>query len=150
MAAAPRGPTAAVGYHLWRATTRWRRALAGRLADHELTPPQFFLLGSLFWLERNRAGAPTQRTLAERAGLDPMTTSQNVRALESRGVIERAADPDDARAYRLHLTRAGKKVAAAATAAARALDREFFAPLGGDRDHFIEQLDALAIDHEEE
>jgi DNA-binding MarR family transcriptional regulator len=51
--------------------------------------------------------------LAQRMQLDASTVSRHARQLEERGLIERADDPDDRRASRVHVTALGRKVLAA-------------------------------------
>lgn len=48
--------------------------------------------------------------LAEKAGLDPSTTSRRVSALVERGYLDRTPDPDDGRAHRIALTPEGRAV----------------------------------------
>ena len=142
------GPSDSLGFQLWHATTRWRRELARRLEPFELTPPQFFLLGSLHWLTRRAGETPSQARLAEHAGLDPMSTSQGVRALEERGLVRRRDAVADRRAFRLEVTAEGARVALAAIAVVREVDRRFFAPLE-DRDRFIGDLRRINDDEED-
>jgi DNA-binding MarR family transcriptional regulator len=126
-------PADSPGFLLWRATLRWQRLMAGTLRPLALTHVQFVLLASLWWLTSVEREAPTQRRLAEFAGTDPMMTSQVVRALETRGLIDRLADPTDARARRLGVTAAGAALAKQAISAVEAADRTFFAPATGRR-----------------
>src|SRR5207244_5965381 len=88
-------PEQSPGFLLWRATLSWQRRIRLALAPHELTHVQFVLLASLWWLEDHSLEAPTQASLAEQAGTDPMMTSQVLRKLETRGLLERAADARD-------------------------------------------------------
>jgi DNA-binding MarR family transcriptional regulator len=46
--------------------------------------------------------------LAERLGIDPPAVTRKVQQLEKVGLVSRSADPDDARASRLRLTREGR------------------------------------------
>src|SRR5438874_8270293 len=117
------------GFHLWQSTLRWQRALAEKLAPLGLTHGQFFLLDALRGLLRHGV-RPQQRAVAEAAGLDPMTASQVLRALEGRGLVARQRDPSDARARRLNLTAAGQRVHRRAANALAAVDRAFFRPAG--------------------
>ena len=137
------GPADSRGFQLWHATTHGRREVASRLEPFELTPPQFFLLGSLHWLTRRAGETPSQSRLAEHAGLDPMSTSQGVRALEARGLVRRRDAADDRRAFRLEVSAEGARVALAAIAVVREVDRRFFASLGGERARFIDDLRRL-------
>ena len=57
-------------------------------------------------------GAMRLSALGRRLGISPSTLSRNLQRLEERGLIERASDPDDARAAIASLTSAGEKTAA--------------------------------------
>jgi DNA-binding MarR family transcriptional regulator len=130
-----------VGYHLWHASLAWQQAIARALEPHGLTHVQFFLLGSLLWFGKQRK-SPKQRELARASGLDPMMTSQVLRALEQRGLVTRRDDPDDSRAWLLALTPAGKKAATEAAAAVRAAEARVFAHV--DRDELVRALQLVA------
>jgi DNA-binding MarR family transcriptional regulator len=108
-----------------------------------LTHVQFVLLATAWWLTQVARETPTQRRLAEQAGTDPMMTSQVLRTLETRGLVIRAADPDDSRARRLSVTTNGAKLARTAIAVVEAADDEFFAT-GGDRPALLRTLRRLA------
>ena len=107
-----------------------------------LTHVQFVLLASTWFLE-DRTGPPSQRELAEHAGTDAMMTSQVLRSLEAAGLVERHADPSDARIKRLTVTAAGRAAAARALAAVDAARHVFFGP-AGDRDDLVALLLTLA------
>ena len=100
---------------------------------------QFVLLASLWWLEEHDE-PPTQARLAEHAGTDAMMTSQVLRRLEARGLLDRRPDPGDARARRLALTAAGSGLTARALADVEAADEAYF---GDGRDAFVAALTAL-------
>jgi DNA-binding MarR family transcriptional regulator len=53
-------------------------------------------------------------------------TSQVVRRLEAKGLLERQVDPDDTRARRLHLTAEGQRLARRAIVAVEQADAQFF------------------------
>ena len=116
------------GLALWRVTNAWQRAIRAALAPHGLTHVQFVLLASLTWLESD--GPVTQRRLADHAVTDPMMTSQVLRALEQRALIQRAHHPDDKRAVAVTVTTAGAELANRANVAVEACDRAFFSRLG--------------------
>jgi DNA-binding MarR family transcriptional regulator len=117
------------------------------LTPHELTHVQFVLLASLWWLGDEDDQPPTQARLAAQAGTDPMMTSQVIRKLEARGLLERALDPTDSRARQLRLTATGRGLVARALADVEAADGEYFATLGSRRDAFLEALGALGVAH---
>jgi DNA-binding MarR family transcriptional regulator len=135
-------PGSSPGFLLWRVTLRWQRLMTTALRPFGLTHVQFVLLASLWWLSDVRHEAPSQRRLAEFSGTDAMMTSQVVRALEARGLVDRAADPQDSRARRLAVTPRGSELARSAVAAVEAADRNFFAA-AGDADRVLEMLRAL-------
>jgi len=128
---------------LWRATLAWQRRIRAALEPYELTHVQFVLLTSLWWLADHDDRPPTQARLAQHAGTDPMMTSQVTHKLEARGLLERAADPTDSRAWRLHLTVAGRNLVARALADVEAADSAYFAALGTHRGGFMRGLQKL-------
>jgi DNA-binding MarR family transcriptional regulator len=111
-----------------------------------LTHVQFVLLASLWWLEDHDDQLPTQARLAAQAGTDPMMTSQVLRKLEARGLLERALDTADTRARMLALTPAGRELTARALADVETTDSDYFAALGARRDEFVEALATLGVD----
>jgi DNA-binding MarR family transcriptional regulator len=116
------------GFLLWRVTNRWQAAVRAALAPLDLTHVQFVLLATLTYLETD--GPPvTQRALADYAATDPMMTSQVLRALESKGLVERRDHPVDRRARALAPTAAGIALANRAVAVVEHTDRAFFAAL---------------------
>jgi DNA-binding MarR family transcriptional regulator len=113
------------------------------LEPHQLTHVQFVLLASLWWLSDHGDEPPTQSRLAQQAGTDPMMTSQVIRKLETRGLVERTLDPADSRARRLRLTAAGRTLVARALADVEVADEEYFAALGPQREVFVQTLRIL-------
>ena len=122
-------PERSPGFLLWHVTLRWQRSIAAALTPLELTHVQFVLLASAWWLNEH-GHEPTQVALAEHAGTDVKMTSQVLRGLEAKGLVERAAHPSDGRARLLRVTRTGARLAPRAIAAVEAADAEFF----GDKD----------------
>jgi DNA-binding MarR family transcriptional regulator len=118
-------PSESPGFLLWRATLRWQRGISRALAPFDLTHVQFVLLAGTWWLNQ-KGERPTQVALARFAGTDPKMTSQVVRSLESKGLLEREVDSTDTRALRLSVTSRGKRLAPRAIAAVEQLDTEFF------------------------
>jgi DNA-binding MarR family transcriptional regulator len=121
-------PADSPGFLLWRATLRWQRLIAAALAPLELTHVQFVLLACTWWL--NQAGErPSQVEVARQAGTDVKMTSEVLRSLERKGLLDRRADGSDARARQVVVTRKGRALAPKAIAAVEAVDAEFFAPV---------------------
>lgn len=124
------GPEVSPGFLLWHALLRWQRLINAALAPHDLTHMQFVILTSTWWIGRNEGEGPNQSELAKWVGVDKMTTSQVVRALVARELIERRDDPSDARAFKLSPTAAGARLAAEAITAVESVDRSFFEAAG--------------------
>jgi DNA-binding MarR family transcriptional regulator len=121
-------PADSPGFLLWRATLRWQRMIAAALAPLGLTHVQFVLLACTWWL--NQAGErPSQVEVARQAGTDVKMTSEVLRSLERKGLLDRRADGSDARARQVVVTRKGRTLAPKAIAAVEAVDAEFFAPV---------------------
>lgn len=134
-------PGRSPGFLLWHATLRWQRAVAAALAPLGLTHVQFVLLASTWWLNEH-GERPNQIALAAQAGTDVKMTSQVVRSLERKGLVEREVDPADTRARRLRVTRRGARLAPRAIAVVEQVDAEFFEPVP--TDGAVDLLGALA------
>jgi DNA-binding MarR family transcriptional regulator len=136
-------PSESPGLLLWRATLRWQRAVTAELKPLGLTHVQFVLLASTWWLTTVAGETPSQRRVAEHAATDPMMTSQVLRTLESKGLVERKQDPGDSRARHVGVTEAGADLAARAIQVVEASDAAFFAPVT-DQEKMLAVLRALA------
>ncbi|MFQ6396426.1 MarR family winged helix-turn-helix transcriptional regulator [Nocardia sp. KC 131] len=120
------------GLLLWQVTNRWQAAQRAALAPFDLTHVQFVLLAALTYLAA-RDEPVMQRDLADHAATDPMMTSQVLRTLELKDLIERRDHPHDRRAKALVPTAAGAALANRAIVAVEDCDSEFFAPLADAR-----------------
>jgi len=138
---------------IWQVALRCRTALDRALAPLGLTGAQYGLLAALHGLARCGA-QPSQRQLADFAGLEPMYVSKLARALEQAALIERHDDPDDTRAVRLSLTTRGTELITAARQIVVALDEQILTPFGGrssdETAHLHDQLLALLHHLDEE
>jgi DNA-binding MarR family transcriptional regulator len=121
----PQGPAASPGFLLWHLTLAWQRAITAALEPLDLTHVQFVLLACAWWLGR-QGQVPNQLQLARQAGTDVKMTSQVVRRLEFKGLLQRQVDPGDSRARRLRLTAKGDRLAGRAIAAVEQADARFF------------------------
>ncbi|WP_225833486.1 MarR family winged helix-turn-helix transcriptional regulator [Streptomyces sp. NK08204] len=133
-------PDSSPGFLLWHATLRWQRDITAALAPLGLTHVQFVLLACAWWLN-TQGEHPRQLALARQAGTDVKMTSQVLRTLEGKGLIEREVDPSDTRAKRLRVTAAGAELAPRAIAAVEEVDARFFPP--GVRDEAVAVLRRL-------
>jgi DNA-binding MarR family transcriptional regulator len=124
----PLHPNDSPGFLLWHATLRWQRGIAQALRPLDLTHVQFVLLACTWWLNEH-GERPSQIALAAQAGTDIKMTSQVVRSLERKGLIEREVDAADTRARRLHVTTRGAALAVRAIAIVEQVDCAFFADI---------------------
>lgn len=113
------------GFLLWRASTLWRRSIENVLKAFDLTHPQFVVLATIGWFTKNNAGA-SQIEIGRHASLDPNTTSQILRSLQKKALIERAFTKDERSKYS-SLTQEGSKKLAEALPAVEKADAQFFA-----------------------
>lgn len=119
------GPAESPGFLLWHLTLRWQRAIAAALAPLGLTHVQFVLLACTYLLT-TQGHEPNQIAVAAQAGTDVKMTSQVLRRLEQRGLIERRTDERDTRAKVLSVTRRGRALAMKAIERVESADDEFF------------------------
>jgi DNA-binding MarR family transcriptional regulator len=84
--------------------SRLRRRLRSLGVDDDLTPSQTAVLTRL-WKE----GASSASALAGAEGVRPQSMATIVAALEQRGLIERAPDPEDGRRQVVSLTAKGRR-----------------------------------------
>lgn len=124
------GQVPSTGWLIWQVALRCRTLLDRALAPLGLTGAQYGLLASLHGLSLGGT-RPSQRQLADFAGLEPMYVSKLARTLERAGLIERRGDPADTRAVQLSLTAAGTDLVAAAREVVIALDEQILSPFGG-------------------
>jgi DNA-binding MarR family transcriptional regulator len=137
------------GYTLMHAAQTWRAEATAVLKPHGLTVPQFLVVMALFRQARHGWPGLKQAEIAGRLGMDANTTSQIVRGLERRGLLERAVDPGDARALALALTGVGVERGARASAAVRAMNDRYFAVIPVEQRVLLgEILETLSTDSE--
>jgi DNA-binding MarR family transcriptional regulator len=94
-----------VGFLLAKAHQRLYAHFRQELANFSLTPPQFALLAFLW----ERDGL-SQAELSERTEVDRTTLGGLVDRLEKAGLVKRLPNPQDRRAYLIHLTPRGEKL----------------------------------------
>jgi DNA-binding MarR family transcriptional regulator len=124
----PLKPDDSPGFLLWHATLRWQRGIAEALAPLDLTHVQFVLLACAWWLNEH-GDPPNQVAVAAQAGTDVKMTSQVLRTLERKGLIDREVDAADTRARRVRVTERGAALAPRAIAVVEEVDARFFADI---------------------
>lgn len=82
-----------------------RKRFGDYARDIAVTGPQWRAL-----LNVARVPGIKQSALAERLDVEPITTCRMIDRLEQAGMVERSRDPDDRRAWQLHLTEAASPI----------------------------------------
>ena len=110
-----------------------------------VTPVQYAALQTV----HNTPGID-QRTLAGAIGFDTSTIAGVIDRLESRGLLQRSASPDDRRVRRLALTAAGHTLLAALVPAMQRAQQRMLAPLPkAERSEFMRMLRVLVTSNNE-
>jgi len=100
-----------------------------RILDEVLAPLALRARPFAFMLVIRSNGSISQQELASVSGVDPSTVVAIIDAMERADLAERRRNPDDRRAYRLHLTRNGEKLLAAAEERLANYEERLLAPL---------------------
>jgi DNA-binding MarR family transcriptional regulator len=140
------GPAESPGFLLWKISNAWQRAQRLALQPLGLTHSQFVVLATVTWFGASET--LTQARVAQLAGIDPMTTSQVLRALQTAGLIERDDHPTDPRAKQIVATRAGRDLARKAVVVVEETDAAFFQPVAQSSSHLLRLFQALAHGNE--
>lgn len=130
------------GFLLWRASTLWRRAIENVLKPLELTHPQFVILATIGWFAKG-GKTVSQTQIAKHAGLDPNTTSQILRSLHTKGLIERLRSQDE-RSKCSTLTKEGAETLKHALPSVEKADGRFFSSLDLHKVNAMQALQVLA------
>lgn len=130
------------GFLLWQVTNLWQREIKKALQPFDLTHSQFVILASTHWLSIQKIEA-TQIILSQHTKIDPMTTSQVLRALQKKEFISRKEHITDTRAKTIEITDHGKETIKKAVIAVEAFDREFFSKLDTSQQEFNRNLQSL-------
>jgi DNA-binding MarR family transcriptional regulator len=128
-----------IGHLVWLLSTKWRTAVDSAVAPFGLTHAKYVVLATLRDVTA-RGAEPSQRELADFAGLDPVYVSKLAGGLERDGLIERRADSRDTRIARLALSPRGVGVTDDAVAVVRPLMHQLTQPLGGTDSPALEAL----------
>ena len=131
-----------LGFLLAKASQRFNDRLVARFAEAgfpEIRPSYGSVLMPLFQQDDLRIGE-----LTERAALSKQSMTALVAACEAEGLVERRRDPDDGRAFRVRLTRRGRRFQRTAEGVLAELDAEIRDLLGTRRhDALVEALKGL-------
>lgn len=139
-------PEVAGGYLLWRATLKWQRHIKRAVQPFNITQVQFAVLASLLWLEKSEEKI-NQQKIADYAGIEKMMTSEVVRTLEKKNLIQRTKDKQDVRSSLIKLNPLGRSITRKALRQVLLADEEFLRPLLQDKKKFLAHLSCLIGDH---
>jgi DNA-binding MarR family transcriptional regulator len=115
---------AQVGHLLRRAHQRHVAIFLAAMGEEGPTPTQFAALAKLA-----DAGEVSQNRLGRLTAMDPATIKGVISRLVARGLVERAADPQDQRRITLRLTEEGRALVAQLIERARAATQGTLSPL---------------------
>jgi DNA-binding MarR family transcriptional regulator len=127
-----------VGWRLWRLARLWKAAFERAMAARRLqwcSGARAELVGAL------RQEPLSQSELVGALGISKQAVQQVVDELSALGVVERHADPDDARARLVALTGKGRKALEESNAVKREIEARFRKALGTRR--FAQLMDDL-------
>lgn len=127
-----------VGFLLAKAYQRAWALFKEELDPHDLTPPQFGLMGFLW-----RQDGMTQVELSEKSQVDRTTVGGLIDRLEKIGMVERQPHPQDRRAHMIRVTTKGKEMESLLTEVAQRSTARF--TVGLDQKDVNELLRILEI-----
>ena len=134
-AAGPRIVWRHLGAVLNKAAASVRELANGALAPLGLEIRQFIVLTFL-----RQFGPVSQQSLGEYVRIDRTTMVSLVDDLERKGFVERRRNPEDRRAYAIHITSSGREVQQRAEEVLERADDEFMAPLSRDEREQLREL----------
>jgi DNA-binding MarR family transcriptional regulator len=121
-------PGDSTGFMLWKVNNLWQREIKRTLKRYDLTHTQFVILASAYWLS-NQNKMITQVEIANFIKIDKMMTSNVIRALIRKKLIDRTEHATDTRAKVIKLTDKGIDILKMSVAEVEDFDRIFFSQL---------------------
>lgn len=112
----------------------YMRWVGANLPADGVSYPRLKLLAALY-----EGGPQSMRSLTRSLGVSPQNVSVLIDALETQGMIERRADPDDRRVTIVRLSAGGRRTVADEMAAHRSAVAELFVELGADEQRQLER-----------
>jgi DNA-binding MarR family transcriptional regulator len=113
------------GFMLWKVSNLHQRMQRKALSEIGLTPTQFSVLASYFYLYK-KCGVVRQIDICQHTGIDKMQVSDVSKALEKDGLIRKMPNPKDNRASLVDVTDLGQEKCNRALKIIEKLDSEFF------------------------
>ncbi|MHB8339151.1 MAG: MarR family winged helix-turn-helix transcriptional regulator [Ignavibacteriaceae bacterium] len=120
-----KSPSESNGFLLWKVNNLWQREITRILKKYNLTHTQFVIMASILWLSDEKKEL-TQIELANNIEIDVMMTSNVLRNLHKRDLIERHEHSTDTRAKTINLTSKGYNILLEAVNEVELFDIKFF------------------------
>ena len=131
-------PGESAGFLLWKTTNLWQREIRKTLKKFDLTHTQFVILASSYWLT-NKKDNVTQVEIAEFIDIDKMLTSNVIRKLIEKGLLNRKEHKTDTRAKVIMLTDKGVDILKKSITEVEKFDVIFFGKLSN-KNEFNKEL----------
>lgn len=131
-------PSDSTGFLLWKTTNLWQREIKRVLKKYDLTHTQFVILASSYWL-LNKKENITQVEIANFIKIDKMMTSNVIRKLIDKDLINRQEHSKDTRAKVIQLTQKGVEVLKKAVIEVENFDNRFFGKISN-KNSFNQEL----------
>ncbi len=121
-------PAESNGFLLWKVNNLWQREIQKTLKKYDLTHTQFIILASAFWLSQ-KSDEVKQVEIADLIEIDKMMTSNVIRKLIEKNLIDRKEHQTDTRAKVIQLTPNGIETLKKSITEVENFDIAFFGPL---------------------
>ena len=131
-------PSESNGFLLWKTTNLWQREIKKTLKEFDLTHTQFVILASSYWLSTQNKNI-TQVEIANFIDIDKMMTSNVIRKLIEKKLLDRKEHNTDTRAKVIFLTDKGIQILKKSIKEVEKFDIAFFGKLS-DKDEFNKEL----------
>ncbi|QIM15643.1 MarR family transcriptional regulator [Leucobacter insecticola] len=129
-----------IGYRLKEAQTLLRSRMDEALRGFELTTPQYTCLELL-----SRTPGASNSELARGAFVTRQTMNTLLQSLADRGLVKRAAAPDNGRVLPTTLTPSGEAILVRASDAVRAIEAQFVSGLDSDQRQTLHEYLGVCI-----
>lgn len=114
-----------MGFTIWELSNEWQKQLSVKLKEIDLTHVQYLILKAVYELEVNHE-EKTQVKISNQARTNIMMTSKVIRSLEDKNFLDRYNHAGDKRAFRVTISKKGKKALRKAINIIEEFEKEFF------------------------
>ena len=117
-----------LGFTIWELSNEWQKQLLVKLEEINITHVQFLILKAVYELEVHHE-EKTQIRVSDKAKTNIMMTSKVIRTLIKKGYLTRYEHAIDKRAFRVSITKEGKKILRKSINVVDSFEKEFFQSL---------------------